>query len=340
MAITRDTDITDTTRALDIARGVLTDEAEALQACADRLGEAFGSAVDAILACPGRVVVTGMGKSGAVGRKIAATLASTGTTAFFLHPAEGVHGDLGMVSRGDVIVALSYSGETDEISAILPALRRTGVTIIALTSRAESTLGAASDIVVDISVAREACPMNLAPTTSTTLMMAIGDALALAAMDRREFTEEDYARFHPAGSLGRRLLLHVRDLMRVGDLLAIVTEDTPLRDVLFAMTKAQAGCACVVDGDGRLSGVMTDGDVRRRLLETDESILRAPVGTVMVRGPKTARPDQLAADGLRLMEDHAVAGKPVKIGELPVLDDDGRPIGILNLKDLLRAGIV
>jgi arabinose-5-phosphate isomerase len=195
-------------------------------------------------------------------------------------------------------------------------------------------------VVIDVSCDHEACPMNLAPTTSTTLMMAMGDALALAVMDRRRFTEEDYARFHPSGAIGRRLLLHVRDVMRTGDMLAVVAEDTPLRDVLFAITNANAGCACVVDADGRLSGVMTDGDIRRQLLRLGAKWERAAVGPVMIRSPKTARPDQLAADGLRLMEDHSVEGKPVKIGEMPVLDEDGRPIGILNLKDLVRTGIV
>jgi arabinose-5-phosphate isomerase len=321
------------------ARRVLIDEAEALQRAAARVGEEIDRAAAAVLACSGKVVVTGIGKSGAVARKIAATLASTGTPSFFLHPAEGVHGDLGMVSRGDVVIALSYSGETDELSAILPALRRTGVTIIAFTARAESTLGEAADVVIDVACEREACPLNLAPTTSTTLMMAMGDALALAVMERRQFTAEDYARFHPSGALGRRLLLHVRDVMRTGDRLAVVSEDTPVEQVLFAITKAQAGCACVVDGDGRLTGVMTDGDVRRQLLR-DRGVLDVAVGSVMVRSPKTARPDQLAADGLRLMEDHSVDGRPVKIGEMPVLDEAGRPVGILNLKDLIRTGIV
>jgi len=326
--------------ALEIARRTLLDEAEALRTAAERVGDEIEKATLAVLNCRGKVVVTGIGKSGAVARKIAATLASTGTPSFFLHPAEGVHGDLGMVSRGDVVIALSYSGETDELTAILPALRRTGVTVISFTGRPESALAEAADVVIDVSCDHEACPMNLVPTTSTTLMMALGDALALAVMDRREFTEEDYARFHPSGSLGRRLLLHVRDIMRKGDMLAVVPEDTPLRDVLFAMTKAQAGCACVVDAEGRLSGVMTDGDVRRQLLRLGSAWEAAAVGAVMVRSPKTAHPDQLAAEGLRLMEDHVVEGRPVKIGEMPVLDEDGCPIGILNLKDLLRAGIV
>ncbi len=300
---------------------------------ADRLGDAFVAAVDLILAGQGRVVTTGMGKSGAIARKIAGTLASTGTPALFLHPAEGVHGDLGMVTMGDVLLALSNSGETEELTAILPAITRISVPIIALTGRGGSALARAAAVVLDTGVDREVCPFNLAPTTSTTAQLAMGDALAIAVMQRRRFTSEDYARLHPRGALGRRLLLTVGDIMRVGENLACVTPERPLKEVLFAITAAHAGAAAVVDAAGRLRGLITDGDIRRSLL-ADEGALHNPCGACMSAQPKTVTPERLAAETLQLMQG------PPQIGEMPVLGADGRVLGMLNLKDLLRAGIV
>ncbi len=315
------------------AREVIAQEAAALAAMGARLDEAFARAVALVLACDGRVVTTGMGKSGAVARKIAGTLASTGTPSLFLHPAEGVHGDLGMVSTGDVLLALSNSGDTEELNAILPAIARIQVPIIALTGHADSSLGRAATVVLDTGVEREVCPFNLAPTSSTTAQMAMGDALAIVVMERRQFTSEDYARLHPRGALGRRLLLTVGDVMRTGDSLAAVPPELLLKDVLFAITRAHAGAAVVVDPDGRLVGLICDGDIRRTLLE-DEDALRKPCGAHMTPHPRTTLPDRLAAETLPVMQG------PPQISEMPVLAPDGTVLGILNLKDLLQAGIV
>lgn len=316
---------------LDDGRRVLALESAALAALADRLDDDFCRAVALVLECDGRVVTTGMGKSGAVARKLAATLASTGTPALYLHPAEGVHGDLGMVTDGDVVVALSYSGESDELTAILPALGRLAVPIIAFTGSRQSSLGEAATVVLDVSVEREACPLNLAPTTSTTAMLAMGDALAIAVMLQRRFSAQDFALRHPAGALGRRLLLTTRAVMRTGDMVAQVTPDTPLRDVLFAITRAHAGAACVVE-EGTLLGIITDGDLRRAML-ADEHFLARPAKQVMTAPGKRIDPGALATEALALMERHL-------IGELPVVDEAGRVLGVVNLKDLLRAGIL
>ncbi len=301
-------------------------------AVAERLGSEFVRAVDLILACDGRVVTTGMGKSGAVARKIAGTLASTGTPALYLHPAEGVHGDLGMVTMGDVLLALSNSGDTEELNAILPAIARIDVPIIALSGRADSPLGRAATVVLDTGVEREACPFNLAPTCSTTTQIAMGDALAIAVMSRRQFTSEDYALLHPRGALGRRLLLTVGDVMRTGDAVATVTPDTLLKEVLFAITAAHAGAAIVTDHAGKLVGLITDGDLRRALL-ADEEALRKPCAKHLNCSPRTIGPEYLAAEILQVMQS-------AQIGEMPVLDSAGRILGMLNLKDLLHAGIV
>jgi arabinose-5-phosphate isomerase len=316
------------------AREVLLIEAQAVQALAERLDDSFCQAVSLVLNAAGRTVVTGVGKSGAVGRKIAGTLASTGTPSLFLHPAEGVHGDLGMVVRGDVLVVLSYSGTTDEILAILPAMKRIAVPVIAMTGGLGSDLARFADCVLDVRVAREACPLNLAPTASTTAMLALGDALAVAVMCARRFTAEDYARLHPSGSLGRRLLLTAGDLMRTGDACACVPETATIREVLFAITEAHAGAANILDGLGRLAGLITDGDIRRHLVQ-DQASLDQPAGAIMNRTPRTCGPQELAAACLETMQQTARG-----IGEMPVLDGDGRPLGMLNLKDLLRAGIV
>jgi arabinose-5-phosphate isomerase len=288
--------------------------------------------VGLILAARGRVVVTGIGKAGAIARKTAATLASTGTPALFLHPAEGVHGDLGMVTAGDVVVVLSYSGETDEILAILPVLKRLGVPLIAVTGNAKSTLAENSDVLLDVRVEREVCPLNLAPTTSTTAMLALMDALAVAVMHARRFTPEDFALFHPAGSLGRRLLLRVRDLMRTGDQMAVCSPEATVRDALFAITRAQSGGVFAVDADRRFLGLVSDGDIRRLLLR-DRDALERPIRDVMNTGPRTIGPERLVAEAMPLMERHPPCA------ELPVLDPDGVPLGVLNLKDIARAGI-
>lgn len=316
------------------AREAFSIEAEAIRGLADRLDASFCRAVELILAAEGRVIVTGVGKSGAIARKIAATLASTGTPALFLHPAEGVHGDLGMVVRGDVLLVLSYSGATDEILAILPAMKRIAVPIIAMTGGLDSDLARYADIVLDVRVEREACPLGLAPTASTTAMLVLGDALAVTVMRARRFSAEDYARLHPSGSLGRRLLLTARDVMRTGDMHAQVAQTAPVREVLFAITAANAGAASIVDQEGRLVGIITDGDIRRHLLR-DVSCLDRPASEIMTRTPRCCRPAELAAACLEVMQQTARG-----IGEMPVVDEEGRSLGMLNLKDLLKAGIV
>lgn len=320
-------------------RRVLSEAAAALDALAGRLEAApWAHAVRLLLDAQGRVVVTGMGKSGAVGRKLAGTLASTGTPALFLHPAEAMHGDLGMLQGRDVMIALSYSGETDEILAILPAVTRLAVPLIALTGRADSALGRLATVVLDVSVEREACPLNLAPTTSTTAMIALGDALAVSVMGARGFKAGDYALLHPAGALGRRLTLRVRDIMRVGDALAVVPAQATLRDTVFAITQAHAGAAVVTDDAGRVCGLITDGDIRRHLLDGHDLLTR-PSRDVMNPRPGTLGPDLLAADArARLEAFHPLPGNLV--GEAPVVDAEGRPLGMLMLKDLDKAGIV
>ena len=312
-------------------REVLAIEVEAVSKLSDRLDRSFVAAVELILGCSGKLAVTGIGKSGAIGRKLAGTFSSTGTPALFLHPAEGVHGDLGVLSGQDVLLLLSHSGETDELISIMPVVARIGARVIAMLGSPKSTIARYSDVVLDVSVEREACPLGLAPTASTIAMLAMGDALALAVMKARKFTREDFALFHPAGTLGRRLLLRAADVMRTGDSVAVVEADTLLRDVLFAITRAAAGAACVVDGKGKLVGIITDGDVRRHLLK-DESCLSWPAAQVMTRSPRTIGPDRPAEEGLRVMEE-------LRIGEMPVVED-GKPVGVLMLKDLLAARIV
>ena len=321
------------------ARRVLSEAATALTALEKRLDpDAWARAVRLLLSTRGRVVVTGMGKSGAVGRKLAGTLSSTGTPALFLHPAEGVHGDLGMLAPEDVVIALSYSGETDEILAILPTITRLDIPLIAFTGRLRSTLGRTAAVALDVSVDKEACYMNLAPTTSTTAMIALGDALAVSLMGARRFTEQDYARLHPAGTLGRRLTLRIVDIMRAGDAVAVVPETATVFDAVFAITQAHAGAAIVTDAAGRVSGLIADGDIRRHLLH-DRDVLSRPAAAVMTRRPGVVAAHLLAVEGLRLLEEfHPQPGS--RVGEAPVVDDDGRPLGMLMLKDLVKAGIV
>lgn len=316
------------------ARQVLEAEAASIRGLVSRLDERFPQAVARLLECRGRVVVTGVGKAGAIGRKLAATLASTGTPALFLHPAEGVHGDLGVVMAEDVVLALSYSGESDEVLRLLPSLKHLCATLIAMVGNEESPLARAADLVLNVSVEGEACPLGLAPTCSSAAMLAMGDALAIATMEARGFTREDFALYHPAGALGRRLTLRVADIMCRDDRLAVTSAETSLFDVLTAITKAQAGIACLVDAEGRLVGVLTDGDIRRAIL-TDRNALDHPAKTMMNRQPLVIVGNPLAAEALAQLED-----SPRRPGDAPVVDSEGRPLGMITLKDLLRSGIV
>jgi len=319
---------------LESARRVLKIEADALYALMERIGEGFVRAVEMMLICRGRVVITGMGKSGLICQKIASTLASTGTPAFFLHPAEGVHGDLGMLMKGDVVVAVSNSGETAEVIRILPVIKRMGLTLITMSGHPESTLARAGDAFINVSVKEEACPLGLAPTASTTATLALGDALAIALLLRRGFKEEDFALFHPGGSLGRRLLLRVEDFMHQREAIPLVGADTSLKEALFEITSKKLGVTGIVNGSGELVGIFTDGDLRRSL-EKGFDILNHPVAEVMTRNPKRILKDCLAAKALHRMEEHAITS-------LFVFDDeDSRvPVGILHIHDLIKGGVV
>ncbi|MBS3958171.1 MAG: KpsF/GutQ family sugar-phosphate isomerase [Xanthomonadaceae bacterium] len=314
-------------------RRVVRLEAEALAALESRIGTAFERACALLLECRGRVVCTGMGKSGHIARKIAATLASTGTPAFYLHPGEASHGDLGMVTGGDVVLALSYSGESDEILTIVPALKRLGVPLIAVSGRPGSTLAGLADLHLDVSVPAEACPHNLAPTTSTTASLALGDALAVAVLEARGFTPEDFARSHPAGALGRRLLLTIRDVMHAGEAVPRVRPEASIAEALVVMSRGRLGMTAVVDEAERLVGVFTDGDLRRALDNAQLDVRRDAVWQVMGRSPKTIGPGELASAAVHAMEAH-------KINALVVVDDEGRVVGALNFIDLLRARVV
>jgi arabinose-5-phosphate isomerase len=312
-------------RAIDI-------EARAVAELSARLDDRFAQACELCLAATGRVVVSGLGKSGHVAHKIAATLASTGTPAFFLHAAEASHGDLGMVSRGDVLLAISNSGETAELLTLLPHLRRLAVPVIALTGRADSTLARASTVHLDISVSEEACPLNLAPTASTTATLAMGDALATALLEARGFTPEDFARAHPGGTLGRKLLLHVRDVMRQGQDVPDVRDTVMLEQGLLEMTRKGLGLTAVTDASGRLVGVFTDGDLRRAL-DHGTDLRGTAMAAVMTRNPRHILPEQLAADAVNCMQEYRVTA-------LLVVNDTGQLVGALNIHDLLRAGVV
>ena len=322
----------DGARALALAAQTFDIEARALQALGSRQGEGFVRAAQAMLACRGRTIVMGMGKSGHVGRKIAATLASTGTPAFFVHPAEASHGDLGMVTAGDVVLAISNSGESDELAALLPALRRLSVTLVAMTGNAQSTLARHADIVLSSAVDQEACPLNLAPTASTTAQMALGDALAVALLDARGFVEADFARSHPGGSLGRKLLMHVRDLMRSGDALPLVAPTASMSQMLREMSAKGLGFTAVADADGQVLGIFTDGDLRR-LIERGADLLPLTAQEVMHRHPRLVREDALAVDAAGLMERH-------RITSVIVVDEAGRITGALNSNDLMRAKVI
>jgi len=322
----------DDEQLLASARRALAIEARAVEALTARLGTAFAQACRVCLACHGRVVVTGMGKSGHVAGKIAATLASTGTPAFFLHPAEAGHGDLGMITRGDAVLALSNSGETPELVLLLPHLKRLAVPLIVMSGRTDSTLARAASVTLDVGVPEEACPLNLAPTASTTATLAMGDALAVAVLEARGFTRQDFARSHPGGALGRKLLLHVEDLMRTGTAVPRIAPDAPLSEGLMEMSAKGLGMTVVVDPEERILGVFTDGDLRRAL-DRQIDVHATAMSTVMTAHARTIGPRELAAEAVHLMEVH-------RITALPVSDADGRLIGALNVHDLMRAGVV
>lgn len=315
-----------------LARAVIETQARAVSGLLDRVNDDFVAACEAILAAPGRVVVIGMGKSGHIGGKIAATLASTGTPAFFVHPAEASHGDLGMITPGDVVLALSNSGETEEVNVLLPLIKRIGARLLALTGNPTSTLARHADVHLDATVAEEACPLGLAPTSSTTASLVLGDALAVALLEARGFTREDFARSHPAGRLGRRLLLHIRDIMHSGEDLPVVRNDATVAEAIMVMTQKRLGMSAVLDEEDQLVGVFTDGDLRRTL-DTDGDPRRIDVARVMSRNPVCLQPDALAVEAAQLMQDHKIQG-------LLVTDDGGGLVGALNFQDLLQAGVV
>jgi arabinose-5-phosphate isomerase len=320
-------------RALALARQVMATEASAITALAGRLGAPFIAAVELILNCRGRVVVSGIGKSGHVGRKLAATLASTGTPAFFVHPAEASHGDLGMITPDDIVVMLSNSGETDELVSLTPHLKREGARLISITGSEQSSLAQAADVHLDAAVDTEACPLGLAPTASTTAALALGDALALTLLDARGFSAEDFARSHPGGALGRRLLTRVSDVMRTGAALPLSAIDATLGDAIVEMSRKGMGMTVVVDAAGRVAGIFTDGDLRR-CLDRVRDVGAVPVTEVMTRAPRMIRPEQLAVDCVEIME------TAPKVSQLLVVDADGVLVGALHLHDLFRARIV
>jgi len=325
--------VADAERFLELARNVLDIEADAVRALKKRLGEPFLAAHRLMLETRGRVVVTGMGKSGHIGRKIASTLASTGTPSFFMHPGEASHGDLGMITEDDVVVAISYSGESDEIAKILPLIKRRGAKVIAITGRAQSTLATEADVHLDAGVEKEACPLNLAPTASTTATLALGDALALALLDARGFGSEDFALHHPGGSLGRRLLVHVSDIMRKGPQLPKNSPETLLPEAILEMSRKGIGMTVVVDAQDKVLGIFTDGDLRRTL-EKHDAIRNVRLADVMTRNPRTIAPEKLAAEAAQIMQTNRIGGRIV------VTMPDGALLGVVTFNDLLAAGVV
>jgi arabinose-5-phosphate isomerase len=318
-------------KTLDIARRVLQTEALAIQSLTERLDARFEEAIELLLACSGRVIVTGMGKSGIVCRKIAATLSSTGTPSFFLHPAEALHGDLGMVQASDVVIALSHSGETEELVRLLEAIRRIGAKLVALTGALDSTLGRAADVAIDCGIAEEACPMNLVPTASTTAALAMGDAIAMTLLERKGFREEEFARLHPGGKLGRRLL-RVEAAMHAGAQTPIVAPSTPMADVIHEMSSKRLGMTCVAGPGGTLAGIVTDGDLRRHMT-ANRDLLALTAGHVMTKTPATIRPECLAVDALRIMEERLITS-------LVVVGDGDRIEGVVHLHDLWRTQMI
>ena len=318
---------------IKIARKIIKVERDALTQLIPKIDRNFEKACELILRSKGRVVVTGMGKPGFIAQKISATLSSTGTPSLFLHPAEALHGDLGRVMKEDIVIAFSNSGRTEEILKFLPIVKKIGAKLIAVTGNVKSLLAQFSDVVLDVSVKKEACPLNLAPTASTTVMLAMGDALALTVSEKKGFKEEDFAFYHPGGNIGQKLLLKVSEIMRTGKNHAVVKESAKIKQVLYEITKARAGSASVVDKKGKLAGIFTDGDLRRHLKAGEQRILEAQVGTVMTKKPLTVREDKLAIEGSAIL-------RSKKIDELPVVDRSGRPVGLLDVQDLLKAGIV
>ena len=315
----------------ELAKEVLQIEADSVQELKNRINEDFEKAIDILYNCKGRVIVTGMGKSGHIGRKIAATLSSTGTPSYFLHPAESTHGDSGLITREDVVIAISNSGETTELLNLLPLIERFGVKMIAMTGVKNSTLGKKSDVVLDVSVQKEACPLGKAPTASTTATLAMGDAIAICLLKKRGFTEEDFLMFHPSGALGRGVLYHVSDLMITGDRLPLVNENNGFHDTIQLISAKKLGCAILINNDGIMTGILTDGDIRRTLLKYDNtSSLTAK--DVMTRNPKVIQATDLAAKALHIMEKHSITS-------LAVCDNENRPIGIVHVHDLLKAGV-
>jgi arabinose-5-phosphate isomerase len=314
------------------AKEVIEIEAAAVKALVKSINRNFEEAVSLIAKCRGRVIVCGMGKTGIVGRKIAATLSSTGTPAIFMHSAEAVHGDLGQVTRNDVLILISQSGETEETTRLLPLIKKIGTKTIAITGNVKSTLARYSDVVLNVKVEKEGCPLGLAPMASTTATLVMGDALAACLIDCRGFRKEDFAFYHPGGSLGRQLLLKVEDIMRTGNNFPKVGQDTKVEDVLLAITRARCGCACVVDGKNKVLGIFTDGDLRRRLKE-DSALLSRKVKDVMTKAPTMIRQDKLAAEAFDIL-------KIKRIDELPVVDKNGKAVGLLDVQDLLKAGLV
>ena len=319
------------TKNLNRAKEVLRIESEAIRSLIPRIDRSFDRVVKVLLGTKGRIVLMGMGKPGIIAQKISASLASTGSPSLWLHPAEAFHGDLGRVTRSDIVIALSNSGETEEITRLLPMMKKIGVALIAMTGNSNSTLARNSDYVLDVGIKKEACPLGLAPTASTTAMLAMGDALCVALQSRRRFGREDFAFLHPGGSLGKKLL-KVKDIMRTGRGNPVVREEIPIQGALFAITRARAGCACVVNRSGKLVGIFTDGDLRRHLRQ-EPNVSKEKIRFAMTRRPVTIGPDRLATEALRILQEK-------KIDELPVVDARGCPVGLLDVQDLLKAGIV
>ncbi|MEW6170597.1 MAG: KpsF/GutQ family sugar-phosphate isomerase [Candidatus Omnitrophota bacterium] len=317
---------------LEKAKEVLKIEAKAISNLISHINGGFKKAVDLVASCKGRIVVTGMGKAGIIGQKISATLSSTGSPSLFLHSAEAIHGDLGRVTKDDVVICLSNSGETEEVKSLLPILKKIGAKLISLTGNPKSTLAKFSDVVLDVSVEKEACPLGLAPTASTTAMLAMGDALSVCVQDIKGFKEKDFALFHPGGLLGKKLLLKVEDIMRKGINNPVLKEDKKVSEVLFAITKCRAGAASLVDKKGRLTGIFTDGDLRRHL-ESDSSLIKRKVKDVMTKNPTTINKEKLAVEAMRILQEK-------RIDELPVVDNKYQPVGMLDVQDLLKAGLI
>lgn len=323
----------DKNKIISMARAVIDNEANAVSTLRQRINESFIRACELIMACRGRVVVMGMGKSGHIGGKVAATLASTGTPAFFVHPGEASHGDMGMITGNDVVLALSNSGETQELTTLLPLIKRLNVPLISLTGNANSTLAQNSDAHLDTSVKEEACPLGLAPTTSTTVSLVMGDALAVSILEEKGFTADDFALSHPGGSLGKRLLLHTRDVMHAGEQAPSVKQDVSLSEALLEMTRKGLGMTAIVDDDNKVVGVFTDGDLRRVLDQGEINVHNTRIADVMTANCKTVTPDKLAAHTLHMMQQY-------KINALPVVDEQQRLVGAMNMHDLLRAGVM